>query len=80
MINRKFGMNRTQGVGEVANYVFYKILNGGESKWAELRGLRGFFVEQVEMDLCQQSLVKWTFWERGVADQTLRGRSSQTQI
>jgi len=41
---------------------------------AELRGLRGFFVEQVQVDMCEQFQVNWIFWVRGVAGQTVRGR------
>jgi len=48
---RKFGVNRTQPVGGLATYVYHKIQNGGKSKQAELRGLRGFFVEQVQVDM-----------------------------
>jgi len=56
----------------VEKCVFFKIQNGGKSKWAELRGQA--FLEHVKMDISEKYLVNGIFWVRGVAVQTLKGR------
>jgi len=41
---------------------------------AELKALKGFFVEQVQVGMCEEFQVNRTLWVRSVAGQTVRGR------
>jgi len=55
-----FGFNLTQRVGELANYVFFTKFKMAVNLSRRGLGVRGFLVEQVQLDVCEACVNMFT--------------------